>query len=343
MNIRIVLVTIFVLTLLVACGPAAPSGQTGGTDQTEQPTPTPINQDDGPTGNPTPDPTATSSPPPEVTQTGTPKPVPTKEPTDRQPEPTRHPGDPKPQPKPTPTSDSLPTFESAQALQSPPVPPNGIADCYAINLFSSTAAEMEYSGWCTDELVQDVIANCAGIGDSEDEIMCGQQRLTDVQSYSMREVVTPCFAISDEADRLECANNTFEDANTHLRTFWSTWAEILRTVDSNDRVKAAKVAMADCVEQKGFARPAPDDVIGWQEFKSPDAPMDRNEPDLAVLEAIDQCALAVGLYTEQEEVWLSEISRLNREDREKVRPLIENGILPALEAEGPAPFLTLRK
>ena len=49
------------------------------------------------------------------------------------------------------------------------------------------------------------------------------------------------------------------------------------------------------------------------------------------------------LYTEQEEVWLSEISRLNREDREKVRPLIENGILPALEAEGPAPFLTLRK
>ena len=72
-------------------------------------------------------------------------------------------------------------------------------------------------------------------------------------------------------------------------------------------------------------------------------PTPRRRPALAVLEAIDQCALAVGLYTEQEEVWLSEISRLNREDREKVRPLIENGILPALEAEGPAPFLTLRK
>ena len=202
---------------------------------------------------------------------------------------------------------------------------------------------MEYLDWCTDALTQDVIANCAGIGDSEDELMCGQQRLTDVQSYFLREVGAPCFAISDEADRLECGANTFEDANTHLLTFWSTWAEILHTVDSNAQVKAAKVAMADCVEQKGFARPSPDDVIGWQEFKSPDAPMDRNEPDLAVLEAIDQCAMAVGLYTEQEEVWLSEISRLNREYRGKVRPLIENGILPALEAEGPAPFLTLRK
>ena len=334
MNIKIVLAAIIVLTLLVACGPASPTGQNGGGENQSKP-PTPTNQDAGPSDPPTPQPTSTPNPPPDVDPTPTPKP-----------EPTRHPNDPLPQPeKATVVVPPPSNGETSVDLPILPKPPNGIEGCYTINLYSSTAQELDYAGWCFDALLQDVSANCAGIGNSEDELRCAQQRLSKVQTYFMREVGgTPCAAISDPDDRLQCFQDAALESQTHMTILWSTWASILNTVDSNAQVKAAHVAMADCVEQRGFTRPAPGESIAWQESKAPDAPKTvRGEMPLAQLEAIDQCANEVGLYTAQETVWLSEIYRLHREDPEKVRPLIEDGILPALEADGPALFLTLRQ
>ena len=333
MNIKIALAAIIVLTLLVACGPASPTGENGGGENQSKP-PTPTNQDAGPSDPPTPQPTSTPNPPPDVDLTPTPKL-----------EPTRHPNDPLPQPeKATVVVPPPSNGETSVDLRVFPEPPNGIEGCYSINIYASTIQELEYTGWCVDALLQDVSANCAGIGTSADELRCGQERLADVETYFLREVGTPCAAISDPTDRQECSDETARTADTHMTTLWSTWGAIQNTVDSNARVKVAHVAMADCVEKKGFARPAPGESIAWQQSKSSDgAKTGRGELPLAEYEAIDQCAKDVDLYSEQETVWLSEITRLNREDREKVRPLIENGILPALEADGPALFLTLRQ
>ena len=333
MNIKIALAAIIVLALLVACGPGSPTGENGGGENQSKP-PTPTNQDAGPSDPPTPQPTSTPNPPPDVDPTPTPKP-----------EPTRHPNDPLPQPeKATVVVPPPSNGETSVDLRVFPEPPNGIEGCYSINIYASTIQELEYTGWCVDALLQDVSANCAGIGTSADELRCGQERLADVETYFLREVGTPCAAISDPTDRQECSDETARAADTHMTTLWSTWGAIQNTVDSNARVKVAHVAMADCVEKKGFARPAPGESIAWQQSKSSDgAKTGRGELPLAEYEAIDQCAKDVDLYSEQETVWLSEITRLNREDREKVRPLIENGILPALEADGPALFLTLRQ
>ena len=333
MNIKIALAAIIVLTLLVACGPVSPTGENGGGENQSKP-PTPTNQDAGPSDPPTPQPTSTPNPPPDVDLTPTPKL-----------EPTRHPNDPLPQPeKATVVVPPPSNGETSVDLRVFPEPPNGIEGCYSINIYASTIQELEYTGWCVDALLQDVSANCAGIGTSADELRCGQERLADVETYFLREVGTPCAAISDPTDRQECSDETARTADTHMTTLWSTWGAIQNTVDSNARVKVAHVAMADCVEKKGFARPAPGESIAWQQSKSSDgAKTGRGELPLAEYEAIDQCAKDVDLYSEQETVWLSEITRLNREDREKVRPLIENGILPALEADGPALFLTLRQ
>ncbi len=338
MNIKIVLAAIIVLTLLVACGPAAPASQAGqgggGSEQAKAPTPT--KQDGGPgVGDvPTPKPTATPKAPPDVVPTATPKP-----------EPLRDPNDPLPEPTTPPVVVPLPgDGEEGVDPRVFEAPPNGIAGCYSINIYASTVQELDYAGWCVDALLQDVSANCAGIGTSADELRCAQQRLADVQTYFLREVGTPCAAISDPVDRQECSDESTGAAETHMRTLWSTWADILSSVDSDADVKAAHVAMADCVEQRGFARPAPGASIAWQESKPPDAERtERGEQSVAQYEAIDKCAKEVGLYVAQETVWLSEIYRLHSEDPEAVRPLIDNGILTALEADGPALFLTLRK
>ena len=337
MNVKIALAAILVLMLLVACGPTAPAGQNGGADQTQTPAPTtvPTNQDDGPSGPPpTQEPTHTPDPPPDVDPTETPKPPPT-----------RPPGDPIPQPTAEPDrTEPTPAIGETSTLRSWPAPPNGIEGCYTLNPYSNTLQESDYNAWCTDALLKDVSTNCAGTGDSAAELSCARNRLEDVQSYFLREVVMPCAAISDDLDRQQCINEHGQASLTYMRILWSTWGDIQSVVDSDAEVKATQAGMADCVVRKGFARPAPDDPIAWQVNKPPDAPRKRGaDQSLAELMAIDQCAKDAGLYAAQETVWLSEIYRLQREDPEHVRPLIENGLLTALEAEGVAPFLAIRQ
>ena len=334
------LAAILVFVLLVACGPAAPPSQNGGgSGETQEPaaTPTTISpQDDGPVPPTATPPPPTEEPPPRATPTPTP---------------TRHPDDPPYEPTPAPTRGPTPVPPSGPSLTNPPEPLDGIAACYTINLYASTAQELEYTGWCSEALMQDVIDNCAGIGTSEEEHRCGVQRLANVQLYFLREVGTPCFAISDENDRIACAGAGWVKADQHIRTLWATWAELLHTVDSDADVKERKAAMADCVVEKGFARPDPHAVLSWQEDKKPDERQpvrrqreaERATAEAARLTAMDQCARKAKLYDAQKEVWLSEIRRLQREDPAKVKPLLDEGIKYALEANGPAPFLTLRK
>ena len=336
MNIKIALAAILVLMLLVACGPAAPAGQNGGeSDQTQipAPTPTPANQDDGPSGPPpTPEPTPTPNPPPDVDPTETPEPTPT-----------RPPGDPIPQPTAEPDrTEPTPAVGGTSTLRSWPAPPNGITGCYTLNSYSNTLLEFDYHAWCSDALLRDVSTNCAGVGDTAAELRCARHRLEDVQSYYLREMSTPCTAISDDSDRQQCLHTTAVTATEHLHATWAVWATIQNAVDSDAEVKATQARMADCVVKKGFARPGPGDSIAWQVNKPPQSIEKRGaEQSRAELEAIDQCAKDAGLYEAQETVWLSEIYRLQREDPERVHPLVENGLLTALEADGIAPFLAI--
>ena len=157
----------------------------------------------------------------------------------------------------------------------------------------------------------------------------------------------PCSAITNEGNRLACGRRVNAATTEHLRVHWATWAEILHTVDSNADVKAKKVAMADCVEEKGYSRPDPVSPIRWQEHKAPDDRKTlRGDPEsaraatIARLTAIDECAVEVGLYAAQEVVWMAEIRRLNEEDPAKAKPLMDNGIVEALKADGIASFLT---
>ena len=332
MNIKIVLAAIIVLTLLVACGPAASSGQTGGEDQ--PPTSTPTNQDTGPGDVPTPEPTAPPVFPPDDYPTATPTPTPTSIPKDTTPVP--------PTPQPTaipPTID----FGTSEPLPSFPEPPNGITDCYTLSLYSSTDQEFDYLPWCGKALVKDVIDHCPESGSAE-ELQCGQQRLAEVRMYSLREVIIPCSAIRDSDARITCSTDTQQAWHTHLNALFSIWPEILNTVDSDPQVKSILNALPDCVESKGLPRPTDLDTLVWQEQYAPGQQRaGRKEPSIAVADAIDQCAHEGGLYTAQETAWLSEITRLFNEDPERVRPLIEDGVLAALEADGTAPFLTLHR
>ena len=335
---------ILAFVLMVACGPTAPSSQNGGeSGKSQEPTTTTIpipTQYDGPVP-PTATPPLTEEPPPLFDPTKTPKPTPT-----------RHPNDPAYEPDPTPTRGPTPDIPPGPALRSQPKPPNGTAACYTITPYASTIQELEYLSWCNDALIKDVIDNCTGADDgtSDAEHRCGIQRLANVQSYSQREVGVACFAISDEQDRIACGQKTYEAAGLHMKALWSTWTELLRTVDGNSEVKARKNAMADCVAEKGYARPDPDEPLVWQVNNVPDgrkpAHTETGESRAAKearLTATDQCAHDVGLYAAQEAAWLSEIQRLLREDPAKVKPLLDEGIMAALDADGPALFLTARQ
>ena len=330
------LVVLLTLVMVLSCAPASQSAS--GTETSQAPN---VNLQNGgpvePSATPLP---VTSQPPPSVDPTPTPK-------TDR-----ADPRDPVSQPTPeNDDSNPAPAFTPEPPRPGALEPTGGIAFCADLNPFSSSRADLEYMNWCHEALMQDVSDNCAGYGDgsSEAEHRCGVNRLVDVKSYFLREVGIPCLGISDERARIQCYQDTTAKADAHLRTLWGTWAAILSVVESDDTVKKRKAAMADCVVDKGYASPGTDATLEWQEHKAPDQrKADRiptettQEAELARLTAIDECAFSTELYVVQEEIWLSEIQRRFNEDPAQVRPLLDNGIKEALEADGIAPFLTLR-
>ena len=65
-------------------------------------------------------------------------------------------------------------------------------------------------------------------------------------------------------------------------------------------------------------------------------------PRTARHNAIDQCAMDVGLYDAQKELWITEGYRLSREDPDKARALKEHGLIAAMEMDGPPIFLQRR-
>ena len=336
MKTMITLVALLTLVTILSCAPASPSA--GGTETSQAPTVNPPNVGAvEPTATPLP---GASQATPSVGPTPTPKPDPA------------NPGDPVSEPTPeNDDSNPAPVFTPEPPRPGALEPTGGIAFCADLNPFSSSRADLEYMNWCHEALMQDVSDNCAGYGDgsSDAEQRCGVTRLVDVRSYFLREVGIPCVGISDEQARIQCYQDSTGKADAHLRTLWSTWASILAVVESDDTVKERKAAMADCVVDKGYARPDTGATLEWQEHKAPDqrkagrkSAETTQEAELARVTAIDECALSSELYVEQEEIWVSEILRRYNEDPAQVKPLLDNGIKEALEADGIAPFLTLR-
>ena len=58
--------------------------------------------------------------------------------------------------------------------------------------------------------------------------------------------------------------------------------------------------------------------------------------------AMDECAIDVGLYDAQKELWTIEVNRLLRDEPEKAQALKEHGLIAAMEMEGPPTFLHRR-
>lgn len=243
-------------------------------------------------------------------------------------------------------STPAPTTESPRISNSPE-PEGRINACYALNNYDSTVEEPQSFHWCSQAIMDDVAEKCRGAGNSVLELACAETRLANAQMFIMRESLFKCMATSQKKDRLACRSQTAATVNGHISLYWGIRAEVITAVDSTSEVKEQKNAAVDCVAKKGLRRPNPDEPFRWQESKPPceykpllQLPDDEPARAIQGLEALDDCAQSVGLYPLQEDAWLAEIRRLKEKDPGKVRPLLDNGIIAALEADGVAVFLT---
>lgn len=163
------LAAIFVFALLVACAPAAQTGQNGATgSDTPIAAGNPQQSDEpvAPTATPVP---PTPEPPAATDATATPKPPP--------PTSAPHADDKEPQPTLTPDRGTPAPLPASPVLKSPPVPKAGINACYGINPYNATIEQLGYMDWCHGALVDDVVDNCSSTGDSAEELACAQKRL----------------------------------------------------------------------------------------------------------------------------------------------------------------------
>ena len=332
---------LLLLVMAVACAPVAPPDDTSGNGQNDQTGTGTLVQTDDDKPTPTPKPTF----PPEPT------PKPDRDSEGVQPTPTRSSDDPpSPTPEPLLPPDSPP--DGQLAIDPMPEHPDGMAGCYTLNFYADFPDDFQYMFWCQRVLADDVTENCQGEGEgtTEDQKICGVQRLANVQSFAIREFSTPCSGITDQPDYRECLAESMETMNSHYRTLLGVYADILHTVTDDSTVKALAIVTAECVQATGYEPFDPTQPLPWQEQElpsdSPDrsaSPEEQEAADAARYQAIDQCAADEGLYQAQKEAWIAVIEGMKTSDPGKAVALKNEGITLVLEAEGIAPFLTFRE
>ena len=347
MRVLIPILAFLAMAAVIACGPASnpesnennPDGDPAAT-ATATPTETP--KDDG---NPTKE--------PEPTETPKPSGEPTKE-SEPSPTPTRHPDDPPGATSiPTPTYVPVPTAtpgikppSTDRNLQTPH--PDGLAGCKSWNIFSSPADDNQYIFWCRDALNKDVADNCRSAEGTDAQLACGRGRMADVVDGPNGDMAA-CNAITDDDDRRGCFNEGYERFGTNMVEIQEFWLLIQQKVDSDPGVKERKIAVGDCMVDQGYERPDSSPPLPWQDIKDPPPKAERQQrtsEQIAVIvenhNAMDQCAIDVGLYDVQKELWAIEVNRLLRDEPEKARALKEHGLIAAMEMEGPPTFLHRR-
>ena len=354
MRILMTLLITLALAALMACGSAADNGEKEG-DPAVTAVPTATPKADEPTKEPDPPATAapTETPKPDGEPTKTPEPTPAEKPTET-PKPTRHPDDP-PSPTVTPTPTYIPPPTEPPKTKSPATPrnrrpphPDGITGCKSWNIFSSPIEDVQYLRWCADALGKDVADNCRPAEGTNNQLACGRDRMADVVDATNRGAAV-CNAVTDDDDHRTCFNQNFRQFGINMKEIWEFWSPIQQKVDSDSNVKERKIAVGDCLVDQGYARPDPNAPIPWQERKSPTEKPDRTttteeqrKARTARHNAMDQCAMDVGLYDAQKELWITEVYSLSRENSDKARALKEHGLIAAMEMDGPPTFLQRR-
>ena len=337
MKLVILLLTALALLAFMACGPAAGDGEGG-----KEGSPTPAA-----TATPKPDAEPTKTPAPEAEPTKTPVPMPTDKPT--------------PTPFPDDVGSATPTVEPTALPTSPPPTkrspytphPDGLAGCTDLTWFViDTQEEESMRRWCENAIDKDVHANCnfpEGTQDlSAKEKACGLERASQGAPPLHRARIS-CLPISDNEDIITCFNEAVERINIIHEQGPEILSEVLQQVDAAPEVKALKVKIGDCMVERGYDRPAGSGKLPWQAMKDEErekidrtiADQSRDEVVVKIdrWEVLDQCAASAGLYEVQHTLLVAQLNRLTVEDPEKASILVDWGIKPVLEEDGPAPFL----
>ena len=176
---------------------------------------------------------------------------------------------------------------------------------------------------------------------------CGRQRASQGAPPIDRALVS-CTPISDDEDIITCFNAAMARRNIIHEQGPEILSEVLQKVDADTEVKKLQIMVGDCMVERGYGRPAGSRKLPWQAMKDEekakiDRAMEQSKDELAARvdrwDVLDQCAASAGLYEVQHTLFVAQLNRLTVEDPEKASILIDWGIKPLLEEEGPSPFL----
>ena len=348
--------TIVAITLALACGPAAPSGQQG-----EERTPTP--KPDGiQTPTPTVDPTKEKevedklrtavyrTPTPKPSGDGEEKTTPTPDPDAEEPLP--------------PTSTPIPTIPLAIVPTPSPNLYAGIvidADfCFNVNLQDPSLhrARDKYDAAShiqveCSELVGRVIGERCypdnGNPLGPDAKACVKRNADNIKDYVIRSSVYPeCFSdhVQNDSQFIQCARQAGDNDNNMRAAAAQTRLVIRAVVDQNPTVVAAEKNAWICLEEtkdKGSASQYVDTsrLLFWQNWTTEADAQRLSRLDESRLEKIreymrlvDQCALKANVYQARHDALIAELRRYVTEETAKVEPWIKFGNLAALEEYG---------
>ena len=187
----------------------------------------------------------------------------------------------------------------------PDIPhPEGLEGCRSLNPWS---AHDDYFLWCSEALQDDVREHCPGIGTATQEWDCADNRLEDVQNYMMRVLFSPCAAISDTQVQRRCNEESLE-------AYSDLDIKLERGPARRDGQRGGQSQFptsGECVEGLGYEFEAPDASVPlpWQEMDPnvetaklplPWVDLEARDVEIQRRSAINNCAVAVGLYEVQD-------------------------------------------
>ena len=219
--------------------------------------------------------------------------------------------------------------------------------CYTLNIFTITTEEgLTGMSWCHDALIADTDRHCGATHTTETQLAFGRERLGGVYDPATREM-GPCINTQDPDDRAACVDEAFDCVGIALDAHLSVLPEIQSAVDDHADIKQTRATIGDCTVENYYERtsdtyPMPWQVAGKMEQRAkPDRSLtttdQQRQERIARWKVLDRCAEGAGLYERQDELWLEEVLRLQREYPERIRLLIEQGLKVALDMEGPMP------
>ena len=158
---------------------------------------------------------------------------------------------------------------------------------------------------------------------------------------------------TDLEDNIWCYNRQLDEYTTWLATLPNTpalervqqaWLEVLQVVKREPEVSKAHTKVISCLGEKGFDNVNADLLFPWQDVISASAYETRmrgytaseREQQIDMYVPSDQCAMGdSAYYYAQSLAWRAEIKRLQADDPNKVKPLVDAYLVHTLDRLGP--------